>query len=123
MFLLMHSMASSGVGSVITQLPTYSVAQLELGGFQISVLVVCILLFAIPAAIIYATCCASRCKPKTIQLGSIVWFIIFTIALWIVRVWLLFIEGQKPDVPSRGKTPNSLIRNPEKLLYVRPRNF
>ena len=79
LFLLMHSMASSGVGSVITQLPTYGVAQLEASGFEISVLVVAILVFAIPTAVCYGFCCANRFKPKHIQIGTICWFILFTL--------------------------------------------
>ena len=75
---MMHGMASSGVGSIITQLPTYSVAQLESSGFQISVLVVAILVFAIPSALSYSYCCAPRFSPKSIQIGTIIWFIIFT---------------------------------------------
>jgi MFS-type transporter involved in bile tolerance (Atg22 family) len=79
LFLLMHMFASSGVGSIITQLATYGVAQLGMGSTEILILVLVILISAIPASIMYAKCCANRIRPKIIQIATVLWFIIFVV--------------------------------------------
>jgi UMF1 family MFS transporter len=83
-FLLMHAFASSGVGSIVTQLATYAVVQLKLPGLQISVLVVLILVCAIPSALLYSYSLAYRFSNKSLQIGTIVWFILFVLYFGLV---------------------------------------
>jgi MFS-type transporter involved in bile tolerance (Atg22 family) len=71
--------ASSGVGSIVTQLATYAVAQLGMGSTEILILILVILISAIPASIMYAKCCANRIRPKIIQIATVLWFILFVV--------------------------------------------
>lgn len=77
LYLLMHVFAGSGAGSIITQLPTYAVVQVELSSFEILVVTLALLIFAIPSALLYAFVLVKYLRPKTIQIMANVWLIVF----------------------------------------------
>ena len=75
----MHLFASSSVGSVLSQLPTYAIAQLGFKGTQVLYAMVVILVTAIPAALFYALVMAKKLTPKICQIIAYVWWIVIII--------------------------------------------
>jgi MFS-type transporter involved in bile tolerance (Atg22 family) len=80
----MHVFASSSVGSVLSQLPTYAIAQLGFDGTKVLVAMAVILVTAIPAALFYALVMAVKLTPKVCQIIAYVWWIVIIIVFPLV---------------------------------------
>ena len=60
--------ASSAVGTVLSQLPTYAITQLGFGSFDVLIVMAVILIAAAPAAVIYGVFMAKNISPKINQI-------------------------------------------------------
>ena len=115
----MHVFASSSVGSVLSQLPTYAIAQLGFDGTKVLVAMAVILVTAIPAALVVAlglyslvgsVCVAPNCHRKGMiwLLGTVISPIALGIALVVTGI-VLWTEDEHFLVASE-ETYSSFLR-------------
>lgn len=74
-FLIMHMFCDAGIGSMVTQLPTYAVAQLQLDSTEIVIIVMILLVTAMGSALFYSSVLSKRIGPKAIQILCLVWML------------------------------------------------